>query len=281
MADPRQRPPAHGDEAELFRSYNDELMLRVAGNVRGAPKEVIEDACSFAWTAFLEYQPERERNWRGWMFRTAQRQAWELLRRARDRGADELLPYEDNLATTTNPVDEIEQRSDVREALSVLAELPPRLQRIAVLKAIGLKQREISEITGDSPTRVGRLLVNAHDRVHDILAERAHDREPFSPRAERLWDLEHRPPDWLIAKIGRPLKPRRKMAGETVRLRLWRRAALALDDYREIAGPAAFESITAEAPSDPALRAQHARATKLLEAFRAETKRDRGCSRTH
>src|SRR4051794_33272717 len=78
MADSDSRPPARGDEGELFRAFNAELMCSVANAVHASNAQNIEDACAFAWAQFLEHQPDRERNWRGWLFRTAQRQAWLL-----------------------------------------------------------------------------------------------------------------------------------------------------------------------------------------------------------
>ena len=78
MADSGQHAPARGDEAELFREYNDELVRLGGCNVRCHTRDVIEDACSFARAEFLRHQPSRERNWRGWLYRTAQRQAWLL-----------------------------------------------------------------------------------------------------------------------------------------------------------------------------------------------------------
>ena len=75
MAD--QHKPQQGDEAELFELYNHELVRRVSGVVRTSPEDV-EDACSIAWAHFLRYQPDRAREWRAWLFRTAQREAWIL-----------------------------------------------------------------------------------------------------------------------------------------------------------------------------------------------------------
>lgn len=40
--------PPQGDEAELFASYNDELMRRVRAVVRTSDA-IVEDACSIAW----------------------------------------------------------------------------------------------------------------------------------------------------------------------------------------------------------------------------------------
>src|SRR4051794_37482455 len=73
-------PAARGDEAELFEAYSHELIRAVAGAVIKTTPQVIEDACAFAWAQFIEHQPDRDRNWRGWLFRTAQREAWRLQR---------------------------------------------------------------------------------------------------------------------------------------------------------------------------------------------------------
>jgi DNA-directed RNA polymerase specialized sigma24 family protein len=69
-----------GDEADLFLAYNDELVRTVRGCVVGHPAD-IEDACAFAWVQFMRYQPDRDRHWRGWLVRTAQREAWRLTAR--------------------------------------------------------------------------------------------------------------------------------------------------------------------------------------------------------
>jgi hypothetical protein len=66
-----------GDEPELFLEFNHELIRKVRSAVRADPAD-IEDACSFAWVQFFRYQPYRDREWRGWLFRTAQREAWRL-----------------------------------------------------------------------------------------------------------------------------------------------------------------------------------------------------------
>jgi DNA-directed RNA polymerase specialized sigma24 family protein len=279
MADSNRRPPAQGDEADLFRSFNDQLMRTVARRVDYTSPEVIEDACSFAWAAFLEHQPSRERSWQAWMVRTAERKAWELERQARDNGSD--LPLDEGRVEEDerSPIEQVEIRHDVREALTVLSKLSPRLQRIALMRALGLKHREIGVLTGDSTGRVRALLGQANERIYDVLAVRAHESDQGSPRADRLWQLEHDPPKWLIEKIGRPVKLNRRVAGRTARRRAWLRAALALDDYRNVAGSSEFEAMTDKAPADPALRAPHAHAVCAVENFEAEYRRERGCSR--
>src|SRR5919202_3848100 len=101
MADQHRYPPARGDEAELFRDYNDELMRTVARTVGWSTPQVIEDACSFAWMKFMQCQPDRRMNWRGWMFRTAQRKAWELEAEQREiRSLDEDAHEQDRTFAT-------------------------------------------------------------------------------------------------------------------------------------------------------------------------------------
>ena len=195
MAASDRYPPARGDEAELFRDFNDELMRLIGHAVHHCTPQIIEDACSFAWAEFLRHQPDRGHNWRGWIFRTAQRQAWVLAREARDAlplissdGSDQ------RGVRGAETIDELELRRDVTDALSVLAQIPPRMQRIALLRALGMRHREIAEITGDSPTSVHRLIVTANERIADVLEARAHAERPSAPRAERLWELERHPP---------------------------------------------------------------------------------------
>jgi hypothetical protein len=156
----------------------------------------------------------------------------------------------------------MEVLDDLWDALSAITSLPLRLQRIALLRGLGLKREDIVAITGDSETRVGHLMREATFRIDEIVAEWRHA-ENRSPRADRLWELEHEPPDWLVAEIGRP--PRRhRNAGQVAARRAWRRAALALDDYRTAAGAEGLMSIQDESPGDPALRALHAAAQEAI-----------------
>jgi hypothetical protein len=58
-----------GDEDELFRAYNHVLMRLIGAAVRVSAEQTVEDACAFAWAKFLESQPDRDHNWKGWLFR--------------------------------------------------------------------------------------------------------------------------------------------------------------------------------------------------------------------
>ena len=70
-------PSLLGDEADLFRDYHPRL-VRIVQRRTNAPREIIDDACAYAWQQFLQHQPDRERNWQGWLVTTAEREAWRL-----------------------------------------------------------------------------------------------------------------------------------------------------------------------------------------------------------
>jgi DNA-directed RNA polymerase specialized sigma24 family protein len=234
MADQHHASSARGDEADLFRAHNDELMRILTGSLVNCPPEIVEDACAFAWAQLIDHQPDRGRNWRGWLFRTAQREAWKLQREAREHRP--LRTSEDQLrieySDPVDPRDYQQIHTDVGDALSIIKRLPPRLQRIAMLRALGLRHAEIGEVTGDSATRVVQLVARANLEIGEMLGERAFHELNSSPRAERLWQLEHEQPAWLVEKLGRmPPATRRKVCQNELR-RAWRRAAPALDDRR-------------------------------------------------
>src|SRR3954447_11234741 len=118
MANSRDLPSPRGDEAELFRQFNDELMRDVSRHVSCSSAQTIEDACAFAWTQFLEVQPDRGRNWQGWLFTTAKREAWLLERGTYDH--EELNGVslgEYGEAHGRDVADELQLRGDVEDAM--------------------------------------------------------------------------------------------------------------------------------------------------------------------
>ena len=167
---PARRAPRHGRGKTRFAKSQ-------AARSARTNRMAIEDACAFAWKQFLERQPPRDEDRRGWLFRTAQRQAWVLeagQREHRSLGEDAYqqdrtfaearLPRRDPYAT----------RLDVDDAFDVLDRLPERLRRIALLRALGMRHKDIGELTGDSPVRVGQLS-RANMHIYEILEERARD----------------------------------------------------------------------------------------------------------
>jgi RNA polymerase sigma factor (sigma-70 family) len=228
--------PQQGDEAELFERYNAQLMRRVSAVVRTSP-EIIEDACSIAWAHFLRHQPDRNREWRAWLFRTAQREAWILDGKRREtKPLDHDGEDGHRIAEPSDPRDAFTERDELEAAVEVIGQLPPRLRRIAFLRATGHRYKEIQEITGDSQTRVSQLIRRANDHIRDALQELEAAEVALPPKAVRLRELESDPPDWLTRQIGEPPHGRGGREGYATRLLGWRRAALAIEDYRELTG---------------------------------------------
>ncbi len=241
MADQHRYPPPRGDEADLFRSFNDELMQHLRRTIGESNPHVIEDAAAFSWAQFMAHQPDRDRNWRGWLYRTAQRKAWELegeRRKHVDIGdTASSQDYFFSLRQAVQP-DPFEMRDALEEAFELLERLPERLRRVALLRALGMECSDIGELTGDSKVRVDQLLWRADLHIYEALEERHRtERATPSPRADRLAELEANPPGWLVERIGRAPRAVRRNVAQSETRRLWRRAALALNDLREVAGP--------------------------------------------
>jgi hypothetical protein len=135
--------------------------------------------------------------------------------------------------------DEYELRTDLRDAMAIVAALPMRLREVALRRAFGLSHAEIVDVTGNSPRRVQKLITQANYLMDEHLADRKHAERPSSPRAERLYRLEREAPQWLVGEIGPPVRPTVRKGGTGTR-RDWRRAAPALDDYRSALGPGRF-----------------------------------------
>src|SRR4051812_37358573 len=173
MADPHRFPPVRGDETELFRDFNDRLMRAVTRSARCTTPHTVEDACAFAWTEFVRRQPDRA-NCHGWLVVVAKREAWRIERERFDSERQVPLPIDEieRADDVISPVEEVEIRHDVGEALGVLAELRPRLQRVALLRALQYTKPEIAAITGDSVGRVDKLVSSASERIQQILDAR-------------------------------------------------------------------------------------------------------------
>ena len=96
-------------------------------------------------------------------------------------------------------------------------------------------------------------------------------RDPAPPRVARLRALERQPPSWLMTAIGEPPAGREKSVTHLLR---WRRAALALDDYRRRRGEVrhrALESL----PDHPRLASMHCAAWRAVHRYRDELRRGR------
>ena len=158
-----------------------------------------------------------------------------------------------------------------------LSRLPPRWQQVVIVNSQVWKQIDVAEILGVNPTRINYLLRRVSERL-DELAERRNqlERPVASPRAARLRELEDDPPKWLTDAIGRAPTPN-KSAGSAILA--WRRAALAIDDYRHDHGWHAPNAALGPQPLAPAARRSHERAQRAVDQVREERVRRRGVHR--
>jgi hypothetical protein len=76
-------------------------------------------------------------------------------------------------------------------------------------------------------------------------------------------ELERDEPRWLTDRIGRAPRASRRSISQSEARRAWRRAALALDNYRTAIGARRFGD-AAEVPADPELRPHHETARRAV-----------------
>jgi RNA polymerase sigma factor (sigma-70 family) len=149
-------PAQRGDEVELFERYG-EYLVRIVERAIGAPRAVVEDACSFAWLQLLRLQPERDAIV-GWLRTVAINEALRLLKGQRRQAEfDEEAIEVDRLPARGSA--ELQLIVEVHEALEQVAELSPQKLRIFSLHIAGLSYDEICEATGYSWTQVNRHMV--------------------------------------------------------------------------------------------------------------------------
>jgi DNA-directed RNA polymerase specialized sigma24 family protein len=262
-----------GDEPELYLKFNRLLVAKIA-HVVVAQREDVEDACAFAWVQFLRHQPDREQNWQGWLFRTAQREAWRLTAiRHRDWRLTSETP--DRELTDSDPAVRLQLRQDFQEAMGQLKQLPKPMQEVVLVASQVRRHRDVGEILDIPETRVGYLLSSAGAALGEAAERRAERERPVaSPRAARLRELEDAPPEWLVEAVGRP-PARGKNAGASILA--WRRAALAIDDYRhDHAWTSPYEGLGPKPTDDLIARRAHDRALQAIDRVSTERARRRG-----
>lgn len=162
-------PEPAGDVAELYRTLSGRLEQIVRTDVR-APDAVIEDACQFAWSRFVQHSARVRREAAlAWLVKTAVHEAFKLLRRA-DRCQSLDLAVEqrgDFAAGAPAP----EQLLAAREKLASIRVLPERQQRLLWLHALGLSYAEMARYTDCTPRTVERQLLRAKHRLREASPE--------------------------------------------------------------------------------------------------------------
>jgi DNA-directed RNA polymerase specialized sigma24 family protein len=176
MSDRHDTPPPRGDEADLFRQHHDQLLRLVSGRVT-APREVVEDACSFAWLQLLRYQPERGDQLIGWLRLVAERRAWSLMRGERRamRASDMVDEARDDAGDpaaggTTDP--DLAAMLDARATVALLRRLKPQQRTCLILRGQGYTYKQIQEATGHTYTWVNRHVTEGKRALAALIADR-------------------------------------------------------------------------------------------------------------
>lgn len=145
-----------GDEAVLFTEHHERLERAVASAVT-APRQVIEDACAFAWLQLLRTDPAREAIF-AWLKVVAIREAIRLMMH---KPAEPLETPSGEPAVAPEAAVDVEMECTAREALAAVPALPARQRRVLGLHVAGYSYAEIGERTGDSYRTVDRQMVRA------------------------------------------------------------------------------------------------------------------------
>jgi DNA-directed RNA polymerase specialized sigma24 family protein len=113
--------------------------------------------------AVLPLPPDRDQSWKGWLYRTAQREAWRLNaehRRAGLRiisgGKEERHPGA--IREPADPRDRLDERLEVLAALQELRTLPRNLRLVVLVNSQSSRHRDVAEVLGISRSRVAQLM---------------------------------------------------------------------------------------------------------------------------
>ena len=262
-----------GDEEDLFRSYHRQLARTVQRLVNTSP-DIVDDACNFAWTEFIRCQPDRARGWRSWLITTAQREAWKLHAKEASHLGSVVGDGDELVWEPADPRDTLSIRSELRDALDLLAAVPARRRQVKAMHITGYTYEEIAVRMGLGHARVNALITEANAAIRRENSRVAPEQQPRTDRAERLRDLEMQPPKWLVKALGRA-------PGKSVNpsaLLAWRRAALALDDYRREHVPELARDGLGPRPSDARAARAYDLASRAIARAREARQVDRSGS---
>jgi RNA polymerase sigma factor (sigma-70 family) len=166
---PRPEPSSQPDElAVVYPRLNPPLRRIVARNVT-APGAVIEEACQFAWSRWLDHRREIvPAATLGWLATTATRETLRLLRAQAHEISLDALGEQDRVLALPERTPSPDQIVTFREQLAEIHQLPIRQQRMVWLHGLGFDYGEIAERTGDSRRTVERQLLRAKRTLRSV-----------------------------------------------------------------------------------------------------------------
>ena len=158
-----------GDEDQLYREHARTLRTVVRMKVN-TTDDIVDDACAFAWMQLVRCQPRRDTLF-AWLRTVAMREAVRLDRIERSSVRTELDGLEHPALRDLRA--EPDARDELIDALDALAQLNDRQRTTLGLYALGLRHKEIAEVTGATARTVARQMIRARRAV---LATRAAER---------------------------------------------------------------------------------------------------------
>lgn len=156
------------DAEALFREHHVALyryLLRMTGD-----EAMAKDAVQQAFLRLLE-RPPRQGNTRAWLFTVATNAVrdWTDHERRRDTL---LMDRQDRVPVPTpepSPERILERKQAARLVGEALAGLPRRDRAVLLLRAEGLRHREIAEAVGATTGSVGTMIARALERMSELL----------------------------------------------------------------------------------------------------------------
>lgn len=166
------------EEVEALYAKLARPLVRMIQRRTGAPPEIVEDACAFAWAQLVAVPPaDPDARIGAWLYVVASRECWRLL------GKQDSTPYDDaadddergpEVERVPSPED-VEARgiaaveSDrIRRAL---ATLKPAQRLVLLMRARGYSYDQIAESTGKTYTWVNRHLAEGKAALKKALRE--------------------------------------------------------------------------------------------------------------
>lgn len=167
----RVGPGETEDLAELYEQLSKRLERIVRRDVR-APDPVIEDACQFAWFRLVSHRDRvRPVTTLPWLVKTAQHEAFKLVRRDRREHSLDATLETAGEATLRLTAPDPEELAVEHDRLGQLERLPERQQRLLWLQGFGLSYAEMAQHTGYTTRTVERQLLRAKQAIRAIELE--------------------------------------------------------------------------------------------------------------
>jgi RNA polymerase sigma factor (sigma-70 family) len=189
-----------GDEAELYRTLSPRVLRTVRRQVQTSVENV-EDACHFAWAAFLRHTDHiAHEKTLSWITTTAIHEAYKLINKQQRVASLEQALHAGiepaDRTTTARPV----ERAELVEQLHLVRRLPDRQRRIVLLQAAGLTHAEIAHATGDTERTIQRQLQRARHTLNSL----TRTAPTATTQGLRIASLSTRGPEPPVRRLSTP-----------------------------------------------------------------------------